>query len=118
MLWPPAQDRQTIQIAFHALQHWPDLVLKCGQLSIRIPIELSRVVAWPADEIMTGCSNAHYKHQFNSISFIFIQFSNITITTYLSINGKCKRSVMADSNGLTIFRKRDGGVGVFTIGNE
>lgn len=37
---------------------------------------------------------------------------------YLSINGKCRRSVMPTSNGLTILRNRDGGVGVFTIGNE
>lgn len=41
-----------------------------------------------------------------------------TMPTYLSINGKCKRSVIPASNGFTILRKRDGGVGVFTIGNE
>lgn len=35
---------------------------------------------------------------------------------YLSINGKCNRSVFPVSNGLTILR--GGGVGVLTIGND
>lgn len=52
--------------------------------------------------------------KYNELSIFFIKLH--THTTYLSIVGKC-RLLMFDSNGLGMGRKRDGGVGVFTMGS-
>lgn len=61
---------------------------------------------------------SHKRNQIKSIQCLHeIIASHWIFYAHLSINGRCMRSAFASSNGLTTFRKRDGGVGVFTMGN-